>query len=60
MKCFRVNEEGTRGYQSSLSSAPFWSGVIDHPGITTVTAAREPPSYSGAVEGHGSAIFIHK
>lgn len=32
-------------YQTPLSSAPFWSGVIDQPSVTTVTAARKPPSY---------------
>lgn len=46
----------SRGDQSSLSSTPLWSGVIDQPGVTTVTAASRPPSYR-AEEGYVSAIF---
>lgn len=37
----RLGAEGTGGYQSSLSSAPFWPGVIDQPSVTTVTAASK-------------------
>ena len=59
-KCFRLTAEGTGGYQTSLSSAPFWSGVIDQPSVTTVTAACKPPSYRGAEDGYGSAIFSHE
>ncbi len=59
-ECSWLRAEGTSGYQTSLSSAPFWSGVIDQPSVTTVTAASKPPSYRGAEDGYDGAIFSRK
>lgn len=59
-KRLSLRQKGTRGYQTPLSSAPLWSGVMPQPRVTTVTAASKPPSYRGAEEGYGSAIFSNQ